>query len=267
MSMSRGYKTAAIKPPRMPHSLAPARANVSRSHAPANSGPTLAGTSGARRNLSSTAAGAVTRRATSTLSNTRAGAGFAAGLSAANSLAPNSYTYGVGAGARRYRAYGYGQGYRNRYYGRRYGYGRSQGNNRAIVGRLRSVHATLARLDHDYQGHRVRAMHSISMAIRQLTHRSMVYRGVGFAPRMNMNNALAMGARRGGLGAANGLGARRGQRMPQAQSDAIMSQALRNLQGINMQLSSQGFHNMGHARARGHVQRAVQHLAVALRIR
>ena len=59
-------------------------------------------------------------------------------------------------------------------------YGRSQGNNRAIVSRLRSVHSSLARLDHDYNGHRVRAMHSISMAIRQLSHRSMVYSGVGF---------------------------------------------------------------------------------------
>ena len=116
----------------------------------------------------------------------------------------NGYTYGYGAGARRYRAYGYGSGYRNRYYGRRYGYGRSQGNNRAIVARLRSVQMQLARIDHDYQGHRVRAMHQVSMAIRQLSHRSMIYSGVGFAPGMNDGRTMGMG--QGGMGARGGIG-------------------------------------------------------------
>ncbi len=57
------------------------------------------------------------------------------------------------------------------------------------VGRLQSVHASLARIDHDYKGHRVRAMHSVSMAIRQLSHRSMVYSGE-FA---GMNNGGGVG--------------------------------------------------------------------------
>ena len=134
--------------------------------------------------------------------STTAGA-TATGTAATPSISPNSYTYGLGAGARSYQAYGYGRGYRNRSYGGRYGYGRSQGNNRAIVARLRSVHASLARIDHDYQGHRVRAMHAISMAIRQLSHRSMVYSNTGFSSRMN--NGQAMGMRQGGLG---GVGAR-----------------------------------------------------------
>ena len=55
--------------------------------------------------------------------------------------------------------------------------------------------------------------------------------------------------------------------MPQAQSDARMSQALRTLQGISMQLTNQGSSTMGHARARGHVQQAVHELNVALSIR
>ena len=55
--------------------------------------------------------------------------------------------------------------------------------------------------------------------------------------------------------------------MPQAQSDARMSQALRNLQGIGMQLSNQGSDTMGHARALGHVQQAIHELNVALSIR
>ena len=120
-------------------------------------------------------------------------------LATSNGLSPNTYTYGYGNGARNYRAYGYGNGYRNRSYGGGYGYGRSQGNNRAVVARLRSVHSSLARIDHDYQGHRVRAMHAISMAIRQLSHRSMGYSGMGFSS--GMNNGRAMGMRQGGGGA------------------------------------------------------------------
>ena len=127
-----------------------------------------------------------------------------------------------------------------------YGYGRSQGNNRAIVARLRSVQASLARIDHDYQGHRVRAMHAISMAIRQLSHRSMIYSGMGFAS--GMNNGLGMGCMGRRLDAAGlGGGEVRSGRRPgvpctdvQAQSDARMSQALRTLQGIGMQLAQPG---------------------------
>ncbi len=184
---------------------------------------------------------------------------------------PNTYSYGSGARTRALRAYGYGRGYRNSYYGRRYGYGRSQGNNRAIISRLRSVHSSLARIDHDYQGHRSRAMHAISMAIRQLSNRSMSYGNTGFAS--GMNNVQAMGMRQGGLGGGmrqgglGGGGGRGGQPMTQAQSDSRMSQDLRALQGINMQLNNQGYNTTGHARARGHIQHAIHELNVALSIR
>jgi hypothetical protein len=223
----------AYKAPRMPHMTAPARVKP-KVHAPANV-------------KHAPARAAATVHTPSTHGNST------------HSAHPNAYTYGYGTSARHYRAYGYGRGYRNRSYGNRSGYGRSQGQNRAVVARLRSVHASLARIDHDYKGHRVRAMHSVSMAIRQLTHRSMVYRGVGFASGVNNNRALAM--RRGGA-----AGARR-PHMTQAQSDARMSQSLRTLQGIHMQLTNMGYHASGHARARGHVQNAIHHLNTALAIR
>jgi hypothetical protein len=191
---------------------------------------------------------------------------------------PATYTYGTGNNARGYRAYGYGRGYRNSYYGRRYGYGRSQGNNRGIIARLQAVNMTLARVNHDYQGHRVRAMHQVTMAIRSLSHRSMVYGGRGFGA--GRNNGMAMRMGMGGMGmggmamgmggGAGGMGGRRGMgvnNMNQAQSDAVMSQALRTLQGIGMQLNSQGFNNMGHGRASGHVQMAARELNTALSIR
>ena len=108
------------------------------------------------------------------------------------------------------------------------------------------------------------------MAIRQLSHRSMVYGNTGFANGLNNNmnnNNLAMGRRQNGRNGNAGGRRNQNQRMPQAQSDTIMSQALRNLQGVNMQLSSQGSNTSGHARARGHVQHAIRELNTALSIR
>ena len=55
--------------------------------------------------------------------------------------------------------------------------------------------------------------------------------------------------------------------MSQAQSDARMGQSLRTLQGVNMQLTSQGSNTSGHARARGHVLAAIRDLNTALSIR
>jgi hypothetical protein len=198
-----------------------------------------------------------------------------AGATSASSINPtglygNAFTHGSGSGARSFRAYGYGSGYRNRSYGRRYGYGRSQGPNRAIVARLRSVQMQLARVDHDYQGHRVRAMHQVSMAIRQLSHSSMIYSGVGFAPGGNNGRGvgqrgIAGGRAAGGRGGVGGRGA--AGRMSQAQSDARMGHSLRILQGVNMQLANQGGFSSGHGRARGHVMQAVHELSVALSIR
>ncbi len=208
------------------------------------------------------AAPAHTKHKTNTNVNanqSRAGAGANRSTRGSSANAsPYGYTYGHGSNARRYQAHGYGRGYRNRYYGRNYGYGRSQGSNRSVVNRLRSVDASLSRIDHNYQGHRVRALHAITMAIRQLSHRSMVYHGSGFAPGMNPNRMMAMRTRQGGGG--QGVGAPRRQPMTQAQSDARMGQALRSLQGVNMQLTSQGFSTNSHSRARGHVQHAMREL-------
>jgi phage-related tail protein len=108
-------------------------------------------------------------------------------------------------------------------------------------------------------------MHAITMAIRQLSHRSMSYNGMRNSS--GMNNGGAVGMRQGAGGAGAGAGALQPQRMSQAQSDNRMGQALRRLQGINMQLASQGSYTNGHARARGHVQQAMHELNFALSIR
>jgi hypothetical protein len=243
-------------------------------------GTTKPGSSAAAGTTAGTTRHGSSLAATGTTTGTNTGAGstgpgrsssLATGVAGATqtnptSVAGNQYTYGSGSGARPWRAYGYGSGYRNRYYGRRYGYGRSQGSNRGVIARLRSVQMQLARIDHDYQGHRVRAMQSVAMAIRQLSHRSMIYSGVGFSGGTNNGRGMGrgmgtgMGTGRGGLGGGTG-------RMPQAQSDGRMSHALRTLQGVNMQLGSQGGSTMGQGRARGHVMHAIRELGMALSIR
>jgi len=265
-SNMRAFKAPTYKAPRMPHAAAPARSNTGRTNtARSNTGRT--NTSQARANNTQTRASRAATTGT-TNSATTGNTGATRTASTSTNTSPNSYTYGSGTGTRRYNANSYGQGYRNRYNGGRSGYGRSQGNNRAIVSRLRSVHSNLARIDHDYRGHRVRAMHAVSMAIRQLSHRSMVSSNQGFAA--GGNNAMAMGMRRGGGvgGGVGNAGGRRNQPMNQNQSDSRMSHALRTLQGINMQMSSQGSTtNAGHGRARGHVQRAIHELNTALSIR
>jgi hypothetical protein len=283
-AVHRSARPPSFKPPKMPHASAPAHRNTKAGaqvhnsqvhnsqvhHANTAVNHANAATSGTHRGT--TAAGARPAVATSTVNNTQSAA-----------TNPFGYTYGSGSRAQRYHAYGYGRGYRNRNYGGRRGYGRSQGQNRAVVGRLRSVHASLARIDHDYQGHRVRAMQQVSMAIRQLSHRSMGYGGMGYGSGMNggmgmnggrgmgmnggrgmgLNNGMGMAGRQGGLGA----GGRGMQRMSQAQSDARMGQSLRNLQGVNMQLTNLGSNTSGHSRARGHVTMAMHELNTALMIR
>ncbi len=218
--------------------------------------------------------------------------GTAVGTNPASSANPSlgTYRYGTGNNARHYQASGYGRGYRNHYSAGRSGYGRSQSNTRGIVSRLRSVHRSLAQIDHDYRGHRVQAMHSISAAIRQLSHRSMSSNMNGMIERpeqrlLGMNgdatgtnttgrtgvNGLNGNARNNGLNGnrgvnglngnrgANGLngnlganGGRGNQRLTQFQSDARMAQALRTTQGIAMQMGNQGTYSGGrHARAPG----------------
>ena len=241
----RPSRTPSSKAVRMPRVASPSRGNATKS----TSVKARTGSSTNRTNKAATAA---------TSAGTTTGA-----------ISPNTYTYGTGTSARHYRARGYGRGYSNRSYGRS-GYGNSQGNTRAVVSRLRSVHSSLARIDHDYQGHRVKAMHSVSMAIRQLSHRSSVYGSSGSTT--GMNNNLAMNNNRGlnnnrarGQGNNNGRGR---QPMSQAQSDSRMNQALRTTQGVQMQLSQHGSSNStSHARARGHLQVAMQELGHALSIR
>jgi len=139
-------------------------------------------------------------------------------------------------------------------HGNRYASGSA--NASLVVRRLRATHATLARVNRDYQGHRVRAMVSIAQAIRQLEHRSGGSRGMALA--------MPIVARRN-KGAGNGRPA-----MSQAQADSLVKRSLQSLKSIDRQMtiatnglmagSTQG-------RARGSIRRAIRELDVALSVR
>ena len=126
----------------------------------------------------------------------------------------------------------YAMPYRGAYRGNRYA--GTNRYNRAIISKLRSAHSTLARIDHDYQGHRVRAMHSIRSAIRQWSHSSS-RRSYGYR---------SSGIRTNRAGTGTGTG-RRG-RMSQAQSDSRMRRALGILQMV-------GSHMMNNSGSTSHV--------------
>ena len=162
-----------------------------------------------------------------------------------NNLQPRrGRTYAYRPGVRRNR----GTSYPNRY----------ASNNRTIrtlVSQLRSTHSLLARLDHDYQGHRIKAMRSINQAMRQLTHTSQRRSG-------GMRSAMRVQGNRANLAGNN----RSRQPIPQARSDQQMRKAMQTLGMINQQLTAQGS-TTSHARARGSVQLAIREINTALSIR
>jgi hypothetical protein len=211
-------------------------------------------------------------RAVPSRSNSRAAASRQAQGQRSTRSFTASGTVGPGQVLTPYR-YGTGRmrGYANRpryWTNRGYSYGNryamANQNIRLIVNRLRQTHAMLARIDHDYQGHRVQAMRAISRAVQQLTHQRATTYGISA---MGMNgpgvNALSL---RNRAGAGVRVGAARVQPMTQGQSDAHMRRALRNLQGVHTQLTAQGS-TANHWRARGSVQRAMRELNVALNVR
>ena len=141
-----------------------------------------------------------------------------------------------------------------------------------VVSRLRSAHANLSGLDRDYQGHRSRAMQQISMAIRQLSHRSMMSQGSGFSARMT-----GMRRQGNGNGNRNGNGNGNGMRTSQAQSDSRMRHSLLMITGAGQMLSQQSNGtnaayvssgaNTGRFRAYGYIHMAANELNTALRVR
>ncbi len=117
-----------------------------------------------------------------------------------------------------------------------------------LVGELRATNALLAQANHDYQGHRVRAMEHIQHAIRALTGAKQ---GAGKGAAVKKPKAA---------GSAGGK-----VKEPQAKSDAQLRQAYQNLVAIRQQLAGQTHPRA--VKAGGHVQNAISELETALAVR
>lgn len=147
---------------------------------------------------------------------------------------------------------GYGGMYRNRN-------AMAYQNNAAVVTQLHSTLTMLAQADHDYNGHRVRAMHHIGTAIRSLQPAAARSgQGNPAAAYVNNRNGNANAA-----GAGNGTGK---GKMPQAASDQHLRQSLQALGTVESHLTNFGS-TQHHVRARNSVQQAMSELNVALNIR
>jgi hypothetical protein len=146
------------------------------------------------------------------------------------------------------------------YYARR---GMANQYNGQIVSQLRATLNLLSQADHDYQGHRARAMHAIGSAMNHLQPRSFSSSQYNLAAPTVATPAGASTAVAVTRTATNGPGR---NQMPQATSDAHLQNALQSLNGIQGELTNTGG-TQHHVRARQAVQLAIQELNTALSIR
>lgn len=110
----------------------------------------------------------------------------------------------------------------------------------AMLEQLKLANGRLQSADHDYAGHRVRAMEHIHGAAAQL------------------GSSLGFGM----LGLGTGAG-----HMSQQQSDERLREALRHLRTVEGSLGTGGNRRAHHDRARGLVAQAIREVEMALRIR
>jgi hypothetical protein len=126
-------------------------------------------------------------------------------------------------------------------------------NNGPVISHLNSTLATLAKADHDYSGHRVKAMQHVNTAIRHLEPASVRNNQPNLATLYNNNS--------GNSGTGTGK-----KTMPQATSDKHLKNALQSLNSIGNYISNNGTAT-NHAQALKSVQQAIQELNTALSIR
>jgi hypothetical protein len=102
-----------------------------------------------------------------------------------------------------------------------------------LVLQLNNAYSTLANADHDYQGHRVRAMNHIHGALRNLGMSATTLNEMGIG--QNAGVGLA-----GAASNAGGAG-----RLPQAQSDSALRQAIGYLRNAQMHVNNGGLGGAG----------------------
>ena len=112
----------------------------------------------------------------------------------------------------------------------------------AQIKELHAAHALMAKADHDYKGHRVKAMKDVHAAV------------------VALRGTTAAGKKKGaGKGTKNGGG------LPQAESDALLKQALTAIQTVQSQLAN--VQDPRAATAATDLTAAVKELQTALQIK
>ncbi len=125
----------------------------------------------------------------------------------------------------------------------------------SIVGQLKSARALLSQADHDYQGHRAKAVHEISKAIHAL-------QGSGVkSPLTPQQKAAVLAARQAKAAAKQAGAAAKPMREPQALSDGQLRTALNTLVQVSVQLGT------AKPNVRAHVDVAIGELKTALAIK
>ncbi len=122
-----------------------------------------------------------------------------------------------------------------------------------MVSSLHSVVGRLHQADHDYDGHRVQAIHQLEQAVHTLNGGT------------NGHHATGVNA---GIGKGTGTGKGGTSRLSQAESDAHLRQAHQELMQLESWMSNGGgTMTAHHQQAHGHIQQALQHLNTALATR
>jgi hypothetical protein len=141
------------------------------------------------------------------------------------------------------------------------------GGGAGVIAELQAAKQLLMRANHDYQGHRARAVGHVTAAIHALAggqgaHKQQSHMGQhkgGQAKKGQQKPGQALKAHKAGQ-AKKPMGGG-GMTEPQAVSDAQLRQAIQQLATVQRQLTGH------HAKAQSHVGNAIQELHVALQIR
>jgi hypothetical protein len=128
--------------------------------------------------------------------------------------------------------------------------------NEALVSTMHSTMTLLNQADHDYNGHRDRAMQEINAAIRHLDAQT--------GQSSPVNAGLAQSGNANGPNIAIRTGTGTGPKMPQATSDAHLREAQQSLQGIDSRMNINGVNPHSFTQAKASVQNAIRELNLAL---
>jgi hypothetical protein len=129
-----------------------------------------------------------------------------------------------------------------------------------VIAELKAARALLEKANHDYQGHRAKAVHEITHAIHLLEHGKHHPNPQTAAGNGNGNKPTAAGGKKGKKAAGNA----NKPNEPQGQSDAQLKHAIEILHKVEKQLH--GGQAQHHRHAAEAIHKAIHELHTALKV-